>query len=135
MKKPELVVKTFYDSLNEGKILGKKCNCCGNYEFPPLYSCNECSAHDMEWAEMSGDAEVVEFLLPTGMLADAKDKDLMPYALGAVTMKEGPSMRTIIRGITKENAAHIRANMPYPAKAELVQEDGYKRIVFHIVEE
>ena len=77
---------------------------------------------------------MVEFVLPTVMLADSKDADLMPYALGAVKLKEGPTIRTIIRGVTKENANEIRGKLPFPAKAELVQKEGYKRVVFRINE-
>ena len=38
----EKVVQTFYEGLEEGKILGRKCPLCGNVEFPPVYACNQC---------------------------------------------------------------------------------------------
>ena len=40
--KLEKVVERFYEGLEEGKILGRKCPECGNVEFPPVYACNEC---------------------------------------------------------------------------------------------
>lgn len=40
--KLEKVVQTFYEGLEEGKLLGRKCPKCGNVEFPPVYACNAC---------------------------------------------------------------------------------------------
>ena len=33
--KMERIVKTYYDALEEGKVLGRKCLSCGHIEFPP----------------------------------------------------------------------------------------------------
>ena len=42
MIKLEKVVQRFYEGLEEGKFLGRKCPVCGNVEFPPVYACNKC---------------------------------------------------------------------------------------------
>ena len=135
MKNPELVVKRWYEALDEGKILSKKCKSCGAYEYPPVYCCNTCSGSDMEWAEISGDGKVTEFYLPAGaMTVIPEDNDLMPYAIGVVELKEGPIVRTIIRGISKENERKIKEKLPLPVKAEMVQREGYKRVYWRITE-
>ena len=54
--KLEKVVQKFYDSLEEGKILGRKCPACGAVEFPPVYACNTCGNLETEWVEISGKA-------------------------------------------------------------------------------
>ena len=38
--KLEKVVQKFYESLDEGKMMGRKCTACGNVEFPPVFACN-----------------------------------------------------------------------------------------------
>jgi len=129
---PELVVKRWYEALDEGKILAKKCKRCGAYEYPPVYCCNICSGSEMEWAEISGDAMVTEFVLPGVMNSIPEDNDLMPYAIGVVELKEGPSVRTTICGLSKANEKEIKENLPFPAKAEMVQREGYKTVVFRI---
>ena len=43
------IVKTYYDALEEGTILGRKCTRCGHIEFPPYLCCNECGGLDTEW--------------------------------------------------------------------------------------
>ena len=56
--KLEKVVATFYEKLEEGKIMGRKCPKCGNVEFPPVYACNACGSYETEWYEISGKAKV-----------------------------------------------------------------------------
>ena len=98
--KYERVVKKWYDSLEEGKILATKCARCGAYEFPPLYSCNTCGAHDMEWEEISGDATLESFVLNGPMDADYGDR----YSLGYVRIKEGTILTAIVFEIGR---AHV----------------------------
>ena len=50
--KLEKVVEKFYEGLEEGKFLGRKCTECGAVEFPPVYACNTCGCMDMEWVEI-----------------------------------------------------------------------------------
>ena len=54
--KLERIVKTYYENLEQGKILGRKCPKCGNVEFPPVYACNACGNLETEWYEISGNA-------------------------------------------------------------------------------
>ena len=35
--KLEKIVRTFYENLEEGKILARKCPVCGAVEYPPVY--------------------------------------------------------------------------------------------------
>ena len=56
--KLEKVVQTFYEGLEEGKLLGRKCPKCGNVEFPPVYACNACGNYETEWYEISGKARL-----------------------------------------------------------------------------
>lgn len=59
------IVKTFYDALEEGTILGRKCERCGHIEFPPFLCCNECGCLDTEWIDMTNMRGVVKAALPT----------------------------------------------------------------------
>jgi uncharacterized OB-fold protein len=127
--KYERVVKKWYDSLEEGKILATKCARCGAYEFPPLYSCNTCGAHDMEWEEISGDATLESFVLNGPMDADYGDR----YSLGYVRIKEGTILTAIVFGVSKKNADEVNKKLPAPLKAEIFQRDGFKTIAFRLV--
>ena len=128
----ERIVKTFYDELENGKILGRKCKRCGSVDFPPLISCNECSYPETEWAEISGDGELMSVVMP-GMLSQSpENEDLMPYAFGSVRLSEGPFINVLIRGIGSENETLVKASLPLPVMAAIVQRPDYKTVVFDL---
>lgn len=61
----EPIVKTYYDALETGTILGRKCTRCGHIEFPPYLCCNTCGCLDTEWIDMTHVRAVVKQALPT----------------------------------------------------------------------
>ena len=127
--KYERVVKKWYESLEEGKILASKCERCGAYEFPPLYSCNSCGGHDMLWEEISGEATLLSFVLEGPMSPDYGER----YSLGYVKIKEGTVLTAIVFGVTKRNAGEVNKMLPAPLKAEILQRDGFKTIAFRLM--
>ena len=129
-KDMEKIVKTFYEKLEEGKIMGRKCTCCDNVEFPPVFICNKCGSFDTEWVELSGRATFKSVMVAGGQTA--KYQDLMPYALGAVTLEEGSEVNALIGGITSENAREYRDKLPAPCHAKIVQRDGFKTVMFEV---
>lgn len=127
--KYERVVKKWYDSLEKGTILAARCEHCGAWEFPPLYSCNTCGEHDMVWEEISGEAVLESFVLNGPMDADYGER----YSLGYVRLKEGTFLTAIIFGVSRKNAEEVNKNLPAPVKAEIWQRDGYKTIAFRLL--
>ena len=132
--KLEKIVKTYYDALEEGKILGRYCPKCGNMEWPPVYACNNCGQMETEWKEISGEGEMTLFVLPSVMSLKPQLKDLEPYCYAVVKLKEGIERNVMVTGVTRENEKQIRANLPYPVHAKIVQRDGYKTAIFTIDE-
>lgn len=67
MKKKDMVriVQGYYDALEEGKILGRKCTRCDHIEYPPYLCCNECGCLDTEWVDLSNMRGKVTQVLPT----------------------------------------------------------------------
>ena len=59
------IVKTYYDALEEGTILGRKCTRCGHSELPPYLCCNECGGLDTEWVDLTNMRGIVKQALPT----------------------------------------------------------------------
>ena len=132
--KLERIVKRFYDELDEGRIMGRKCPVCGAVEFPPKIACTSCGNFETGWVEMSGRGVVTEFILTSGM-AHPRIDILQPCAFGCVTLEEGVEINAVVRGITAENAAGLRARLPLPVKARIVQREGYKSVVYDLVTE
>lgn len=54
----ELIVKTYYDNLKKGKLMGLKCAKCGTHSFPPKGTCNKCGNPNLDWVQMSGEGKI-----------------------------------------------------------------------------
>lgn len=132
--KLEPVVRTFYEKLEEGKIMGRKCPECGAVEFPPVYACNTCGAYETEWVEISGNGVMHSIVLPAALSTKPDYADLKPYAYGEVELEEGSRLNAVVRGINKKKRKELLDKLPVPVKAAIYQRDGYKTVVFDLVE-
>jgi len=86
---PAVNVETqaFWDAAAEGRFLVKHCNACGKAHWYPRAICPHCFSPDTVWKESQGEGVIytysVMYRSPTG-----------PYAIGYVTLDEGPAMLT-----------------------------------------
>ena len=134
--KLERVVKTFYDSLEEGKIMGRQCTKCGAMEFPPVYACNSCGCMDMEWKEISGKAKMHSIVMPAALSSKPEYKALGKYAYGEVELEEGSKLNAVVRGINKKKRKELLDKLPVSCHAAIFQrEAGYKTVVFDLDED
>ena len=61
------------DALEEGKVLGRKCNACGHIEFPPYLACNECGNLDTEWVDLTNTrARILQVLPPLNVFPETE---------------------------------------------------------------
>jgi uncharacterized OB-fold protein len=51
----------FYEGLREGKVYATKCKECGKLYFPPNADCPDCLTTELEWVQLSSEAEVETF--------------------------------------------------------------------------
>lgn len=134
--KLEKVVQTYYEALEEGKILGRKCPKCGNVEFPPVYACNECGSLETEWYEISGKAKLHSIVLPAALSSKPEYKELGKYAYGEVELEEGSRFNAVVRGINKKKRKELEGKLPVNVHAAIFQRaGGYKTVVFDLDEE
>lgn len=134
----EKVVQTFYENLEEGKILGRKCPACGAVEFPPVYACNSCGNLETEWVEISGKAKMHSIVLPAALSSKPEYKKLGKFAYGEIELEEGSRFNGVVRGINKKKRKEIMeaGKLPVPVKAAIFErEGGFKTVVFDLVEE
>ncbi len=138
--KLEKVVNKFYDYLEEGKLMGRKCPVCGAVEFPPVYACNSCGNLETEWYEISGKGVLHSMVLPAALSSKPEYDNLgkRNYCYGDVELEEGTHLNAVVRGINKKKRQEILENgkLPVPVKAAIFQrEAGFKTVVFDLVEE
>ena len=60
MEKIRPILKTYYEALEEGRILGMQCQECGDVTWPPLPTCQKCGSTKTEWLEMGDEAVIDE---------------------------------------------------------------------------
>lgn len=133
--KLECITRHFYDELDQGRIVGRKCPVCGNIEFPPHPACNACGNLETEWVELSGKGVVTGLILASGMPNKRMDI-LRPCAFGVIELEEGgDEFNAVVRGVTEEKEPELQKKLPLPVKAAIVQREGYKSVVFDIVTE
>ena len=79
--------KPYFDAAASGKLVVKYCSACKEFHHYPRALCPFCFSDKTVWEESSGEATIYTYSLmrksPTG-----------PYAIGYVTLKEGPSLQT-----------------------------------------
>ena len=133
--KLEKVVEKFYEFLEEGKIMGRKCPVCGNVEFPPVYACNACGNLETEWYEISGKATMHSIVLPAALSSKPEYKALGKYAYGEVVLEEGTHVNAVVRGINKKKRAELLPKLPVKCTAAIYQRPGFKTVVFDLDED
>ena len=93
MVKMEPYIYKWYEYLKQGKLMGVRCKECNTVEFPPLPVCSNCSCTDMEWVEISGDADMYTFAYcPMGITPYSDD----PVVCVGTKLKEGPAFMSWI---------------------------------------
>ncbi len=134
--KLEKVVATFYEKLEEGKIMGRKCPKCGNVEFPPVYACNACGSYETEWYEISGKAKVHSLVLPAALSSKPEYKNFGKFAYGEVELEEGSRLNAVILGVNKKKREALKDKLPVSCHAVIRdREIGVKTVVFELDEE
>lgn len=134
--KLEKIVEKFYTSLEEGKIMGRKCPKCGNVEFPPVYACNSCGCYETEWYEISGKAKMNSIVLPAALSSKPEYKKMGKFAYGEVELEEGTKLNAVVRGISKKNREEMSRKLPLNIHASIMERDGgFKTVVFDLDEE
>ena len=77
----------WWDAAAKSKLLFKHCKACNKNHYYPRSLCPFCFG-ECEWVEGSGKGKIYTF----SVMARAE----VPYAIGYVTLEEGPSMMTNI---------------------------------------
>lgn len=133
--KIEKIVSVFYEGLEQGKLLGRRCKECGAIEFPPRYACNTCGYHETEWVELKGKGMLRSLITVSTLNADPWNDDLGHYCYGIVELEDGVSFNATITNIKKKQARILRNQLPLPVHAKFEQRDGYKTLFFELDDE
>lgn len=73
----------------EGQLRLQCCSECGAWRYPPGPACPECMSPDFEWRPVSGQGEIVSWVM---FHKDYLPEYKAPYNIVAVRLAEGPMM-------------------------------------------
>ncbi len=134
MAKIERLVKTFYDSLEEGKIMARRCPECGHIEYPPYYACNSCGCLDTEWCELPGNAVCTQIIIPEGVMADPAFREKAgDYFVGDIQIENCDPVNSSIINVELDEYDELYSRLPLPVRPVIVQEDGYKNVYWEFI--
>ena len=109
----------FEQFLNEGKLMGSKCNTCETLYVPPRSLCPGCRHSEMEWAETAGEGRLVAFtsisIGTPAMMEEGYDRN-NPYSSGAVELAGGARVVARIEGVDSRHPETIEVGMPLRVK-------------------
>lgn len=105
---------SFYAYLQEGKLMGVRCNDCGRLSAEPRPMCPDCHGRNMSWYEFAGTGSLGAFtcisVVPQ-VMADRGYGRGNPYCTGIVALDEGPRISAAIVGVDAANPQNIRTGM------------------------
>ena len=79
----------YFDAANEGKLMLKKCNACGEVHHYPRALCPFCWSDKVEWVQAKGTGEIYTYSV-------TRRGGPVPYCIAYVTLDEGIKMMTNI---------------------------------------
>lgn len=134
-KNVKRIVKTFYDALEEGKILGRRCTRCGHVEYPPYLACNLCGNLDTEWVEMPKTAMCTQILPPPPCFfePDVK-KRLGDYWHGSILPENCDESCSLLLNIIPEKLEEARAKLPLEVRPVIVQDEDVKVVYWEFTD-
>lgn len=88
--------KTYWDGLNEARLLLQKCGQCGKVRHYPRPLCDACHTFEVKWIEASGRGKLHSWTITHHPFHFAYKGEL-PYILVTVDLDEGVRMQAQLR--------------------------------------
>lgn len=131
------IIKPYYDALNEGRILGIKCNECGTMSWPPSVFCQnpECTSGDVDWYEMSGKGKALTLEHAPTVIVTSYIRQFSPFIKIHGVTEEGVEFDGILTGVKDSQYDELNARVPLDIKAKIVDfNDDFKTVVWELDE-
>jgi len=118
MEQTPFTAASFDKFCAEGKVMGVKCQKCGELMVPPRGLCFKCRSDQLEWVPLSGKGKILSFTVigvgPSNMLNEGFNRD-NPYCSGVIQLDEGPRISTQIMGVDTKHPETIKIGTPVTA--------------------
>jgi|BarGraIncu01122A_1022018.scaffolds.fasta_scaffold03271_2 uncharacterized protein len=131
----ESIIRTYYENLAAGLLIGKKCRACDCITFPPTALCEKCGKPDLEDVTLSGEGEVLFISHSMAPPPNPRFNDLAPYAYGHVRLAEGVFVQGIVAdvGVEPVEMAALYERCPLPVRARILTVEDLPILAFDLV--
>ena len=117
---PDADSAPFWAAVREGRLVVQRCTACGTYRFPPTAVCRRCRSTGTTWAEVSGQARVLSWIV-THQVFHPAFAGAAPYAVLLVELAEQPGLA--MYGNLRPPDAPITEGMAVRAVFEAVDDE------------
>lgn len=114
----KLTFQEYNEALKNDKLLGLKCQQCGNIIVPPKMVCEKCNSTDMEIIELSGKGKIRTFTT-INVPPEGRETET-PYTIVMVELEEGPWLTGNLSGVDVANVTMDIIGKPVMMKDNLV---------------
>jgi hypothetical protein len=124
-------IESYLEYIRNKKLMGSKCNECGETYVPARKLCNKCMNSNMEWVEMSGKGELAAFTsitVGTPYFVEKGYDRKNPYCFSVIKLDEGPMVSAQLVGVDEDNPESINIGMPLKVTFLETQIKGETRV-------
>jgi len=107
----------FWDGLKEGKVYATKCLKCGKLYFPPVADCSNCRSSEVEWVELSNEAEIETYTHV--VVRPGSFQHFKPYTVAIGKLKEGVKVLAWLTGV---KLSEVKTGMKVKLIAKVAQD-------------
>lgn len=128
------IVKTYYENLAAGRLLGKKC-ACGAVTFPPTTACEKCGSFELVDIELSGKGTLMFASHGIAPPPNPRFEELAPFTYGHIRLDEGVWLQAMVTNVKPEPDA-LRALFlrgPVPVRLAAVKAQDLPVIAFEVL--
>jgi len=96
-----LTFDQYQKGLEEGKLIGLKCNSCGIYTFPPKGVCRDCGSSNLSKTDIKGKGTIKTFTV----IRVAPEGKTAPYIVAMIEIEEGAWVIGNLKGVDPDEAS------------------------------
>ncbi len=95
---PPFTIESFYRFVKEGRLMGAKCNTCGQVMVPPKPMCTNCLSEDLRWKELPKCGRLLTYTIIH--VSPKQFHSMAPYVVGIVEFEEGAQLPGMVRNVS-----------------------------------
>jgi len=109
----------YWEAARARRLELPRCDCCGNYCFPPRPRCPRCLSTALTWTALTGRGKVYSFCVVYQAPLEALE---VPYVVAQIELAEQPDLRLIANVIGCE-PGQVFIDMPVELEFEELDSD------------